>query len=479
MADPLRDPLAFELPEFDGCDPALATCRVTAIRHRGDTDLSRSAPLDSLSRAFVPGYRPRVRIGRIIANKYCLLFELGRGGMGTVWAADHLSLRSRVAVKMIEPRFASNPTARRRFEQEAQAAASLRSPHVVQVLDFGVDEGSPYLVMELLEGESLASRFGAGGPLPPRLVWSVVSQVGRAMTRAHAQGFVHRDLKPDNVFLVENGEEPLVKVLDFGVTKALTAPVLGLTDTGALVGTPHYASPEQAEGKAVDARADLWSLGVMTFECLTGQMPFQGASLPKLFSAICYDPLPVPSRVARVPVGFDDWFARAVNRDRDRRFQSANELCEKLRPLVGPNEKVAWVGASQDDEITAPGAPRAVHLRTFLSNDDERRRQARIPSSIPAGIDGRRDLRHTALIQNASRGGALLLTRHGCEPGQQLLLTVHLESAERGEELIARVVHVLPHPGQVWKFAVGVRFTTPLSDSLVSRLDSRATTQRG
>ncbi|HWA78017.1 MAG TPA: serine/threonine-protein kinase [Polyangiaceae bacterium] len=419
-----------------------------------------------------------VTAGRIIADKYCLLFELGRGGMGSVWVADHLALRSRVAVKVIDPVFALNPKAQRRFEQEAQAAASLRSPHVVQVLDFGVDQGSPYLVMELLEGESLASRLETRGPLPPNQVWSVISQVARAMTRAHAQGFVHRDLKPDNVFLVEDGEEPVVKVLDFGVAKALTEPQLGLTETGMLLGTPLYASPEQAECKAVDSRSDLWSLGVMTFECLTGRQPFKAASLPKLLSAICYDPIPVPSRSARVPVGFDNWFARAVNRDRERRFQSAKELSEELRPLLGPDAKVDWIGPTEEEDVTVIDREGALRFHTYPRGDDERRSEARIPSSIPAGINRRRDIHHTALIYNASRSGALLLTRHPCEIRQELLLTLHIESAERGEEVPARVVRVRPHPDEVWQFEVGVRFVTPLSDELVARLEARAKPKR-
>ena len=152
-------------------------------------------------------------------------------------------------------------TALRRFEQEARAAAALRSPHVVQVFDYGVDGKTPYLVMELLEGQDLKRRLLRDGQLTPAETWTVVSHVVQAISRAHQEGFVHRDLKPDNLFLIDGGDEFLVKVLDFGVAKALLGPNADMTLTGAMLGTPAYASPEQIEGHEVDTRSDLWSLG--------------------------------------------------------------------------------------------------------------------------------------------------------------------------------------------------------------------------
>jgi serine/threonine protein kinase len=394
--------------------------------------------------------------------------------MGSVWAAEHLALRSRVAVKVIDNSLVGNRNALLRFEQEARAAATLRSAHVVQVLDFGVDAGNPYLVMELLEGESLATRLATRGALSALETWTVVSHVAHAMSRAHAQGFVHRDLKPDNVFLIEDVEGLLVKVLDFGVAKTLVGPTMGLTATGALLGTPRYASPEQAEGKPVDVRSDLWSLGVVTFECLTGELPFDAQSLPAILSAICFDPIVVPSALARVPVGFDAWFARAVQRDRARRFQSAKEMAEELRPLIGPGVQTSWVGPL-DDATTQVSIPRnTLHLHTYPSAQPERRGEIRIPSSIPAGIDRQRDLRHAALIHNTSRGGALLVTRNECHLEQELVLTLHLDSADHGEVVSARVTRVTPRADDVWKFEVGVRFVEPLSDELIARLEARA-----
>jgi serine/threonine protein kinase len=423
-----------------------------------------------------------VSTGRIVASKYCLLYEVGRGGMGSVWVAEHLGLRSRVAVKLINQDLASSPQAVRRFEQEARAAATLRSPHVVQVLDFGVDAGSPYLVMELLEGESLGSHLREHERLEPRHAWTVIDQLGRAMSRAHAQGFVHRDLKPDNIFLVDDEETFFIKVLDFGIAKALDRTAAGtglpITKSGALLGTPHHMSPEQAESRQVDARSDLWSMAVVIFECVTGSLPFEGESLPALLRAICYDPIVVPSAVAPVPQGFDTWFARAVARDPDQRFQTARELVDQLEPLLGPLAPTDWFRAPLLPSSRRARKPEpALRLETFPSPPPERREELRIPSSIPTGINRKRDLRHTALIHNASRSGALLVTRHPCQPNQQLVLTIHVKSAEEGEIVFARVVRVLSRNDPLWQFEVGVQFETPLSEALLQEIEQRA--QRG
>jgi len=397
--------------------------------------------------------------------------------MGSVWVAEHLGLRSRVAVKLINPDLAASPQAVRRFEREARAAATLRSPHVVQVLDFGVDGASPYLVMELLEGESLGSHLRENERLLPRHAWTVLEQVGRAISRAHAQGFVHRDLKPDNIFLVDDEDTFFVKVLDFGIAKALdqATGVTGITNTGALLGTPHHMSPEQAEGREVDARADLWSLGVVSFECVTGLLPFEGDSLPALLRAICYDPIVVPSRVAPVPPGFDGWFARALARDPDQRFQSARELIEGLEPLLGPLAPADWFDAPRAPTTRRERKPEpALRLETFPGNPPERREELRIPSSIPVGINRKRDLRHTALIHNASRGGALLVTGHACKANQQLVLTIHIKNPHEGEIVFARVVRVTPRSDPFWKFEVGVQFESPLSEALLQEIQARA-----
>ena len=409
-------------------------------------------------------------MGRIVAGKYCLLYELGRGGMGSVWAAEHLALRSQVAVKLIEPQIEPSPSVQGRFEREARALATLRSAHVVQVLDYGVELGVQYLVMELLQGQTLRQRLRAEGPLQAHEVWTVIDHVARAMTLTHAAGFVHRDLKPENVFLVNEGDAFSVKVLDFGITKALAPEAAALTHVGAIMGTCQYMSPEQAAGQAVDQRSDLWTLGVIAFECLVGSTPFQASSVVATLSAICHGPIAVPSSVARVPKGFDAWFARALLRNPGERFQTSRELAAELRPVLeAPRE---WLGNPPPPAgASESNAPR---IDAFVSPPPERRSDVRIPSSIPVGIDGGRDLGNTALIYSASRSGALLATRRSWQPGQAIALNLLLDSALHGVAVAAWVVRVSPRDDSFWKFEVAVRFAERLSEELLARIEAKA-----
>src|SRR5687768_3981364 len=225
---------------------------------------------------------PSTLPGTIIAGKYRLDGMIGRGGMGSVWSTMHLGLGQRVAVKLIAKRYASSREARQRFDLEAKAAAQLRSRYVVQVFDNGeTEDGTPYIVMELLEGESLDHRIERRGPVPLDQALRIVGQVGRALIRAHGLGIVHRDLKPENIFLTRSDEDDggeIAKVLDFGIAKIKTSDGGGsATRTGTVLGTPLFMSPEQARGlKSVDHRTDLYSLGMVTFTMLTGRNAFAG-----------------------------------------------------------------------------------------------------------------------------------------------------------------------------------------------------------
>ena len=283
-----------------------------------------------------------VEPGRTLAEKYQLVSLLGQGGMGSVWRAEHLTLRSPVAIKLIDPALIQNPEALERFMREAQSAASLRSPHVVQILDYGLDDEVPYIVMELLEGESLASRLKRLHRLSPADTARIILDVCRAVGRAHQAGIVHRDLKPDNIFLVPNDESEVAKVLDFGIAKS-SLPGMSLgsgTRTGSMLGTPYYMSPEQASGsKTVDWRSDLWALGIIAFECMTGALPFNEDTLGGLVLSICTKQLPLPSTLSDVPPGFDEWFSRASARNKAERFQSAKELAQALSQVCGADER--------------------------------------------------------------------------------------------------------------------------------------------
>ena len=276
--------------------------------------------------------------GTVLAGRYRLVRILGRGGMGAVWEAEHTSLGTPVAVKLIKPELADGERTRARFLREAQAAAGLRSPHVVQIFDYGVEADTPYIAMERLEGESLAERLRRVGRLEPAKVMAIVAQVGRAVSKAHDRGIVHRDLKPDNIFIVEDEDTELCKVLDFGIAKVLPGETTLEADTrsSAMLGTPYYMSPEQAiDASEVDGRSDLWSLAVIAFECLVGSKPFDASSVPALSVQILVDPIVVPSQRGKVPPGFDAWFARGTQREPGDRFQSARELTQALAEALG------------------------------------------------------------------------------------------------------------------------------------------------
>jgi len=283
---------------------------------------------------------PSRDVGQVLGGKYRLVNRLGTGGMGSVWRAEHLTLSSPVALKLIEPTTARESDAVHRFLREARTAAALRSPHVVQILDYGVDGDSPYIVMELLDGESLAERLDRLGRLSPTETARIIQHISRALGRAHDAGIVHRDLKPENVFIVKNDDEEVAKVLDFGIVKTDpntfgTGNSGAATRTGTLLGTPYFMSPEQAEGaKSVDFRADIWALGVIAYRCLLGKLPFTGDSVGRLILEICSRPLPVPSHRGSVPEGFDDWFARTCAREPDSRFESAKRAAADLSRLT-------------------------------------------------------------------------------------------------------------------------------------------------
>jgi serine/threonine-protein kinase len=259
--------------------------------------------------------------------------QIGEGGMGSVWLATHLGLGIPCAIKFVEGEWRRQPEMVARFEREAKVEAQLRSPHVVHVLDHGVWNGTPYIAMEYLEGESLAARLDREGRIDAATTHRIVAHVARALTRAHAIGIVHRDLKPENIYLVPGDDGEIAKVLDFGVAKWNTDWVVNsVTKTGLLVGTPLYMSPEQARGtKEIDLRADLWALAVIAFQCLTGELPFLSEGLGDLLAKIMFEPIPAPSAIVpTLPLAFDAWWAQASSREMEYRFQSAKDLADSL-----------------------------------------------------------------------------------------------------------------------------------------------------
>lgn len=271
--------------------------------------------------------------GTVLAERYRLVKLVGSGGMGTVWEGEHLALGTPLAVKLINPSLSKDELARGRFLREARAAAALRGPNVVQIFDYGVHEDTPYIAMELLDGQSLASKLRRAGRLSVRATHALMSDLFRAVGKAHEAGLVHRDLKPDNVFIVEGDEGDVAKVLDFGIAKALDpgAPLEGSTQEGTMLGTPFYMSPEQLmDSGLVDTRSDIWSLAIIAYECLLGERPFAAESMPSLAVALLAEAPPVPSAQGDVPPGFDAWFFRATQRDPEARFIDTKEMGQAL-----------------------------------------------------------------------------------------------------------------------------------------------------
>jgi eukaryotic-like serine/threonine-protein kinase len=280
---------------------------------------------------------------RLICGRYRLIRVLGKGGMGDVWLAEDGAPGAFVALKLIHSQLAKDDEVRGRFAREARVAARLKSPHVAQLLAYGeTEDGIPYIAMERLVGETLRDRLAARGRIPLPEMASILAHVCRGVANAHEHRLVHRDLKPENIFLSHEGNNEVTKVLDFGVAKSIDALSMANFDpttTGALIGTPVYMSPEQAQGlKTIDMRSDLWSLGVVVFECITGALPFRAAALTQLIGKISVGPIPVPSQVAPeagIPPAVDAWMARAMSRPAGQRFGSIEELSAAFLAAVG------------------------------------------------------------------------------------------------------------------------------------------------
>jgi serine/threonine-protein kinase len=311
-----------------------------------------------------------ITVDTVLVGKYRVVRELGRGGMAAVYEAEHVDLRKRIAIKVLAAELASSTVVIERFVREARAAASVKSPYIVDVYDSGrLEDGRPFIAMELLEGESLYDRMARVRLIDVAATVQIVGQVAKGLVKAHAAGIVHRDLKPENIHLCKTDDgEPIAKILDFGLAK-FYAPVeadektVRLTKDGAVFGTPAYMSPEQVKGQGtVDHRADLWALGCMAYECLTGRPVWntdQGVAMT--FAAIASAPLPSPVRLRPdLPVAFEAWFKKALARDPNDRFQNAKELADELAVALGsPPISLASLGGSPSfADIDKPGAPR-------------------------------------------------------------------------------------------------------------------------
>jgi serine/threonine-protein kinase len=281
--------------------------------------------------------------GSIVADKYLIEGILGEGGLGVVVAATHLHLDQRVAIKYLRGKAPRDRTVTDRFLREARLAAQIKSEHVVRVFDVAtLADGTPYMVMEHLEGSDLRTRLADGGALPFSTAIDYVLQACEALAEAHVQGIVHRDLKPDNLFLAHHkGGKEVVKILDFGISKlsekyTSSSRVNLVTQAGDRLGTPLYMSPEQLEGDPhLDARADLWAMGVVLYELCTGAIPFTGDSLPALCtSVLTKSPIPPTTLLPDLPPELDLIIARCLAKARADRYQNVAELAAELGPFA-------------------------------------------------------------------------------------------------------------------------------------------------
>lgn len=317
--------------------------------------------------------------GTLIADRFQVSHALGRGGMATVYEAQDRHLRQRVAIKVLAPAFAENPGAIERFLREARAVVCLRNQHVVRVLDAGtMTVGAPYLAMEYLDGQSLAAVLAKQGRLAATVVVDYALQALEALAEAHRAGIVHRDLKPDNLMVV-TGEDalPQIKIIDFGISKLIGPEftVKNLTLESSFLGSPAYASPEQLrDAGKVDARTDIWSLGVVMYELLCGRTPFEGRGPAAMMTAICSaKPARVDEYAPDVPEGLANVVMRCLEKEPDRRYASAGHLATALAGFALDVRSRLSIDRIVRVQSNAPPPPSATPLDTVAT-----------PSLLPA-----------------------------------------------------------------------------------------------
>src|SRR5258706_5651563 len=285
-------------------------------------------------------------VGQIIDGRYRITKKLGEGGMGEVYAADHVHIEKRFAIKLLKAEIVSNAEAVKRFRQEARSSSSIGHRNIIAIEDFGqLTDGRIYMCMELLNGAALNDMITQ--PMPVDRLLNILIQTGHGLAAAHAKGIIHRDMKPENIFVtIGPSGEDIPKLLDFGIAKVSGNDGQNhLTRTGTIFGTPFYIAPEQALGNPVDARTDIYAVGVIMYECFAGSLPFQGESFMGILTQhITTEPEPVAQRAAKagrqLPMGLADIIMRCMQKSPDQRYRTMDELVNALiavyRTIAGP-----------------------------------------------------------------------------------------------------------------------------------------------
>ena len=353
--------------------------------------------------------------GDLLGGKYRLDRLLGQGNAGEVWEAENTFVMRRVAIKMLRSDLARDPDVRARFTAEAQAAGRIRHPNVVDVFDLGhADSGEPFMVMELCDGETLDSVIERRGAVGVSYACELVCQVLSALHAAHALGIVHRDLKPANVMVVHpNPDQPVIKVLDFGIAKGLERERAESEERGLVFGTPLYMAPEQAAGEGADHRSDLFSVGVILFELLAGRPPFSG-NTPEILLAnlLTRPPLPLTRFAKSAPAELEATVKKAMKKDPSERFQTAREFERSLVDFIAPSHSSGRRTTSSDVPLpliarSDPQVPRPPATPSFPPPAPVRE------SAPPSSEDGR--ITPDAPPQSVRRG-RLLLVAEGTDP---------------------------------------------------------------
>ncbi|MBI2389956.1 MAG: serine/threonine protein kinase [Deltaproteobacteria bacterium] len=349
-------------------------------------------------------------VGSVIDGHYRVDRILGEGGMGVVFAVTHTRLNKRFALKLLKKDLARDPDTRARFLLEAQAAGQIHHPNVVEITDYSsLPDGSAYLVMEFLDGQPLSKTVKLGGALPALRAVAIVRDVANALQAAHDHGIVHRDLKPDNVFLVQVQGREIAKILDFGVAKV--AGSAKLTRTGMVFGTPHYMSPEQASGGAIDGRTDVYALGVIMYEMFTGRVPFEADTYMGVLTKHMFEAPVPPSQLAgpaRELGALEDVTLKALAKRPEDRYASMRELVADLDRIVQVGPDGRQMVAAHVDGLRRPEfrAPADEVRRSFANLADELEPPARAELTAAWANERERKVRRAGMIAVAAVLGA-------------------------------------------------------------------------